>query len=420
MREQIPRLWIGLSLMLCLLIQMVGLAKLPSIDVYDSREYLGIASSLYQKHVYGIEGVHFPEFENFRGEVHTRMRMPGYPLFLVLLYEMLGHKLIIVQVCQVILNIVTLYISFVIGKTVFRDHLWPGTLVVLGLYFPLWLTSAFVLTEALFTFFLTLFMLFLRTGLNSSSRLRLAAAGTFLGAAFLTRPIALLVCIFAILPIWFHVRLWRETLAAWAILTVAFMLTMSPWLVRNIVVFGDYTPLSTDGGYNLWYGTLNQGEPRWWNSPEFKMAVGEGYYITREADAKFREMAMRRIMVAPVRFLFRGILRAAGVWTYFPGSRVFRARPFLFSLCTFVQAIVVICAFRGVLAVDRATASYLLLPAVSLTFILLATKAVSRFVVPAMPFVLLLAGQGLYSFGKQKLSCTRCLRAACRNQPSTG
>lgn len=387
--------WFLLSLVLALAIQILGISFLNPIGEYDATEYLKIAESIFKGKGFEISGVSFEDFETFEGESPTRMRQPLYPLYLAATYWLPGASTISTQVSQVLLNALTLFLILLIGIEVFGRRFWSGTLVVVALYFPLWLTSAFILAESLLIFLLTLSMFLLLKAIRSENRLRrFAFAGAVFGLAFLTKPIALTLPVLSLIPIWVHFGL-KRALLRWIILMLSFAAVVSPWFVRNAVVLGDYTALSTDGGYNLWCAASNS-ESEWFNNPEFREAVQKGYYLDRHADRTFTDLAIEHIKSDPLGYFGRGLVRSLWAWSYFPGSRNYKDNAVIFGLFTLVQIMILITAIVGLTTLDKRRAVFLLLPAVALTCVLIVTKGISRFIVPSMPFVLLLSGHGLH------------------------
>lgn len=389
--------WLALSIMLSVLIQGAGILALEAIGPYDSTEYLSISGNLFSGKGYAVAGTRFKGFETFQGEIPTRMRQPGYPLYLVVFYWAFGKNVIVTQISQVLLSVLTLCLVFRISRVTFGQDLWGGTLVALGLYFPLWLNSAYVATEILFTFLLALFMYALLKAITAKEPdvLKFFLTGTLAGIAFLTRPVAIFLALTSLVPIAAYMRNSRKTLLMWGVLNLAFFTTLLPWTLRNELVLGDLTFLSTEGGYNLWVASVGE-EPRWHDSAEVQYAVQDGYYLDREANSRFISLAIGHIERDPFGYFARSIKRAAWVWSYFPGSQNFRGRQLVFGLFTAIQLLILLCAAFGMICNEGKMVRYYLLPAIGLSCTLLFSKAISRFIVPAMPFVLVLSGQGFW------------------------
>ncbi|MFH0778728.1 MAG: hypothetical protein V2A71_08865, partial [Candidatus Eisenbacteria bacterium] len=158
--------WLWTSILVVVAVQLAGIKFVDRpIDPYDSKEYLSIARSLLNGGGYGVSDAEFHRFDGFRGETPTRMRQPGYPFYLLFFYWSMGRSVLTVQLSQVLLNALTFFLVFLIARRTWRGRLWPGTLLALALYFPLWFTSALVLTETLFTFLLVTAMLALHVAL---------------------------------------------------------------------------------------------------------------------------------------------------------------------------------------------------------------------------------------------------------------
>jgi 4-amino-4-deoxy-L-arabinose transferase-like glycosyltransferase len=387
--------WLWISLGLVLIIQVVGVMVLDPLAYRDSPEYLSIAKSIYHRQGYAITGAPFEGFDTFQGESPTRMRQPLYPLYLVLFYWCLGKSALAVQVSQIVLNLLTFYLLFLIAYRVFREKLWAGTLIGLALYFPIWFTSSFILTEALFTFLLVLYLFFLQKALYGSGNIsNFAISGAVLGLVVLTRPIGVLLCFLSFFLLWIYLGFGKAWLR-WITTLGALLVVLFPWFLRNAIVLGDYTPLSSDGGYGFWVGSLAEREPIWSDSPQFRSAVGEGFYHDRQANRKFTELAIRNIKSDPVGYIVRTVKRVVWTWSYLPGSYQHRENAFVFGASRLIQVFILFCAIYAAIATLGAkTATYYLFPAVALSSALLFHFGYSRLILPAMPWVVVLAGQG--------------------------
>jgi hypothetical protein len=87
-----------------------------------------------------------------------------------------------------------------------------------------------------------------------------ALAGVLAGLAALTRSNGVVIAAPLLVAVWAGAgrpRLSVRALAAPAVLAVAAALTVTPWLVRNAVVFGEFVPIATQTGAAL-AGTYNE------------------------------------------------------------------------------------------------------------------------------------------------------------------
>jgi hypothetical protein len=104
--------------------------------------------------------------------------------------------------------------------------------------------------------------------------------------------------------------------------------------------------------------------------------------------------ALERIGTDPVAYALTRIKKLAWVWSYFPGSQNFRGRALIFGFFTTVQILILVGAAGGLSRLDAKTAAYYLLPLITLSCVVAVADAKSRHIVPAMPYVLVLSGQG--------------------------
>jgi len=170
---------------------------------------------------------------------------PAYPFFLAGIYTLFGRSRLAVVFIQIIMNLVVLAIlyRFLAKRFGSKPALWMGVLFIADLNMALF--SAQLTSEALFTF---LFIPALILILDSFEGVRLTpalAAGALLGAATLVRPIA----IYFGVPLFVFLLLtrfkWRKLLQ-WGVILLIQIAFITPWIIRNRVVFGEtfYTTVS--------------------------------------------------------------------------------------------------------------------------------------------------------------------------------
>jgi len=184
----------------------------------------------------------------------TTRRSPLYPVVLSIGYRLgLGHDGI--RVFEAFLAALTLWLVYRIALEIGL----PDRVAVLAML-PLMFYPAFVessvklLTEALFMPLVAASALLFLKGLRTSSRIDFLFSGVALGLAGLTRPVTYLLPV-AFLP--FALRSRRNT-TGWIILLLAMAVTVSPWVIRNYRVFGEFEPTFSHSGFNFYMGTLDQ------------------------------------------------------------------------------------------------------------------------------------------------------------------
>lgn len=193
----------------------------------------------------------------------TAFRPPAYPFLLAGLYVITGttHSASRFEVARLLSAVLSTGIVAVIGLIAFV--LWGGgapTLVSMGLaavYPPLITLGDAMLSEPLFSLLVLAALAAILMARRSGRPLRWAAlAGIAVGLAALTRSNGIVIA----LPLaagLLRPSAIRSSLAPVAALVVAVLLVVTPWVVRNSLVFHRFVPISTQAGFTL-AGAYNQ------------------------------------------------------------------------------------------------------------------------------------------------------------------
>ncbi len=361
----------------------------------DSKEYLSISENIFKKQEYSVAPPLSNDFKYFQGESPTRMRQPIYPIFLSATYWLSGEKKTIVFIIQSVFNILSFLILLKIARKIFGDKLFVGSVYIIAFYFPFWMLSMFILTESLFSLLLFTSIYFMVEGLNKNQIKYFVYIGFFLGLAFLTRPIAIFIIFFLLLPTYFFYG-FPTALKKWGIMFVTFLLIISPWFIRNAVLMNDFTPLSSDGGYNFWCASLGINKKPWIDDTKFSEIVKNGYYIDSKASDRFFKAGIKNFNSSPIKMILNGFRRIIKTWTYFPGTRAIRNDKVVFFMSSSLQVGILIFAFIGfIFSKNKLLKLVLLIPAIGFTSIIPFSYSISRFLIPVVPFMLLLSGEGI-------------------------
>lgn len=380
-----------LPALLVILIHLVSLFKYESVQ-FDGYEYLSIANNIISNGQYSVSQINTEDFPQFLGESPTRMRQPLYPVFLALFFFFFGKSIISVQIVQLILSILTLFLIVDFGKRIFGSDYSRFNNIILSLYFPLWILSTSILTETVFIFFIIISFRYYIISKEKKEFKFIFLSGILLGLAFLTRPIALILFfIIGIIHIYPSKKLNYKYVS---IFVLGFMLVTIPWTLRNYFVMDEITPLSSDGGYNLYASTLGVNEKPWINDVGFIEAVQNGYYLDNRANKEFVNLAVKNFYNDPISYITFGIKRIIKTWSYFPGSRMFENNSIVFYAFSLIQFLIIILAIFGWIKFRRKNnLTLLIVPIIAFSIVLFFSYSISRFLIPVMPFVLLLAGQ---------------------------
>jgi 4-amino-4-deoxy-L-arabinose transferase-like glycosyltransferase len=257
-------------------------------------------------------------------------------------------------------------------------------------------------------FWFTLAMIFFLRISASSARLRdLLAAGGSTGLAVLSRSALLAPAGILFLFLLFDISpkgrpALRRSLRPAALFLLALLLTLSPWLVRNQMVFG--RPLMTTlSGYNLFRHSSpiqTSGYLRYVNADEAEQRVQEllsttpglsGTENETQMDTLYQRAALQTIAAHPWRYAALSLYRFIPLWTNFG---VIASWKLIDTLVLLQQMFLLVTALLGAFRL-RPRPWLFILCIVILNAAYMAVDAQVRYLIPLMPLVMFLSAAGL-------------------------
>lgn len=228
---------------IALLVRFVFLGQLHSTPFFDhffsdSRIYIDIAKSILAGHAGG----------------KAVFMSPLYPYVLAIVEWATGNAALWMRILQCVIGAGTVLVVYAATARMFsRDAAYLAGLVV-ALYAPFVYYDNAIQIETLYAFFLACHLYALLRGLDKPSVAWLAAAGVFLGlSAALRSNIALFVPVLLVY-LWRRKRLPLNRWIAAAAFTGAFLAVLVPFAVRNSSLAGEFVPVTSSGGLNLYAG----------------------------------------------------------------------------------------------------------------------------------------------------------------------
>ena len=181
-------------------------------------------------------------------------RPPLYPLFLSFLY-FLHFNLFFIRIVQAAISSITVIFIYFVGKKIFNRKIGFFSSIISSFYPFFIFYTGFLLTETLFIFLVVLTMYFLVLTISEEGNTFPIKTGISLGLAGLCRPTMELF-----LPVIILIILcdrenslksrWKKIL----FISLFFSLTLSPWIMRNYIIFRKFVPGTTMGGWVFWEG----------------------------------------------------------------------------------------------------------------------------------------------------------------------
>lgn len=183
---------------------------------------------------------------------------PDYPMlvppltaiFAAGIQSVFGNSLFPIKIAQIFMDACMVVIVFSLGRLIL-----PYSVAVIGgllvsIYPFTVFSSLYIGTEALFTFLLALFMYFAIKAIKNERLMLFFAAGFLLGLTTLTRGTTLFFPLFfVIFLLWYNKEQMGLRVLNQALLFVlGFILVLAPWTVRNHLVLNAMIPASTSSG----------------------------------------------------------------------------------------------------------------------------------------------------------------------------
>jgi len=365
----------------------------------DSDEYLTLARSIAFHHSFSLT------------TGPTALRPPLYPFLIATVWWTESAPVTVVILVQVICGAATVVLVYLIAGGRFSHRV--ALLAALGATFaPMTVHyTAVILSETVFTFLITL-------GFFWWGRNRGVAGGVVFGLAALTRitilPFLGGLLLLSLLPPW------RQQRRLYVLIFVSAMMIASVWVIRNAVVFKRFILIqSRSYGVNFFAGTIETqlyGDDVWTKVNKEIISNTDKAQDDADRDRKFVQLAIDRIKKDPSQYLrtrlkqYPRLFLDSGDYLLGSSNVTFSAaiqerRPLviitkisfmLANIATFASAICGIVLERRRLV----SLSHIILFPVFLSLIHLPMWIESRYMLPMMPLVLILAARGIEGLWK--------------------
>ena len=316
-----------------------------------------------------------------RGGVPTAVSPPVYPLFLAGVYGVFGASTGAARTALAVVDAATVGLVFLLALRLYGRR--TAALAALGAALLPYSTMQIVYggSDVLFLALHTAFLAGLVHAWLSGRRGAFAAAGALRGVATLCRAVPLLLpALLVALVLAAGRATLRERAVRAALLAVCFAAVVSPWIVRNWLVFDRFVPVQTLGGLHLFLATYDADDlPR--SGPRAGQRAEDG--VAR--DQRLLGAAVERIRSDPGAYLRHAGGRLVRMWSKTHSGRY---EGWLLAINSLLLAM----AAAGV-AMTRRRWRLLPLLAVFVYYVGLHTVllAIFRYLLPVVPILLVLA-----------------------------
>ncbi|OGF26972.1 hypothetical protein A2331_02640 [Candidatus Falkowbacteria bacterium RIFOXYB2_FULL_34_18] len=194
----------------------------------DPWEYVCVATDLIERHTYTMCG---------GGEAY---REPGYAFVLAGFFSVFGYNPIVVKIFQLFIFGIISVLIYKLGTKLFSRKV--GLLA--GLFSALWWVfpnyTGILTRETLLTFFMILLCLTLYKATDTQKNKYFVLVGVLLAVLSLTNAIIQYLIFFIVVNFIFILRKkisTKDLMKKILILVISFMIMLSPWLIRNKIVY---------------------------------------------------------------------------------------------------------------------------------------------------------------------------------------
>ena len=234
--------------------------------------------------------------------------------------------------------------------------------------------------------------------------------GILIGYGSLVKPIVLLLPVMPLI-VWCSLGLGFRAIGYTALLILLMGVVITPWMIRNYRVLGDWVPISTNSGYVLYHGSNPESHGLW---SQQKPAGVEQETDPIKKDHIYRQAALRWIRENPWAWCKLMVIKQSYMWgtdstnigdaireTIPPFLQSYLRKGIKFVLNGFWSALLVL-VFLGTLR-TRVWQNRLAWPLLLLLFYIFALHLLfevqSRYHIPVISALLLVAAAGLAVVG---------------------
>ncbi len=258
----------------------------------------------------------------------TAYHLPFYPIMLAMIYYFVKNPLsiLIVMCIQVVFASATCIVIYLIALKLFINQ---RIAIIAGCIMILYPTSiayvARLVPETILTFWLSLAVLYLLLLKDNPSYRNSLITGALIGVTLLTTNVVVPMIPFIFM--WLLISLtiaWEKRFKIIMLTMITAFIIVSPWIIRNYIVFKEFPLMKTTMGLNFWLGNNPKATGTFYlQSGEIMDSIlpkvfYEGYKFSEtEQDKQLYYEAMAYIKKNPVHFV-RLFLKKIFYFTWFP------------------------------------------------------------------------------------------------------
>lgn len=274
----------------------------------------------------------------------TAAREPGFPLFIALVYAVVGTRPLAVLAALALLNVAGVLLLAAVARRLSGEKA-AALCALFGLFYPYFIYyCAYFYREIFLTSVVALLLYLAPRMLEERTKALTAATGFTVG--LLAASMSTFLLVDAFLGPWLLWRLWRasRSVALCALLTVVSLLPPGAWIYRNYRTFHRLIPGSTLGGFNLYTALIVPEEDRG-TQREYEICSADPTWMSimktstlMEDDGSQQEAFIAAssayIRAHPKRFAVHLVKQALKLWRPYPYERRYNHSYLLIKLAS--------------------------------------------------------------------------------------
>ena len=180
----------------------------------------------------------------------TIAREPFYPFFLFVIYKFFGELFLIVGIIQILIFSLTIIFTYILISKLINSKIAFYSSILVAICPPMANQTSYLLSESLFIFLIVIFVYLSTIMLLYKKNILFILNGFLLGLLTLCKASMLYFLPFLIICIIISKQ--EKGLAASMLLTISFLVIISPWLYRNYYLFETLKMTAPRGGKALY------------------------------------------------------------------------------------------------------------------------------------------------------------------------
>jgi len=194
----------------------------------------------------------------FPDTTETMLRTPAWPLILAGIFNIFGPSLLAVKVLNMLLSVGTGWLTYLLGRQISGSELLGVIAALIAFLHPaILIADSRGGVESLTMFFMVVFMVLVYRAFTDDSLRKYASAGVVLGILLLIKSTAVMFA-----PCIFLYKFLKQpdlpgagkAMLVTGVLTIAATVVLSPWIVRNYLLSGEFVPTMSVGGMSSYSG----------------------------------------------------------------------------------------------------------------------------------------------------------------------